>query len=231
MMKPEIQFILVEPKLPENVGACARAIHTMGFSKLKLVNPCDHLCDRARWVAHGSKHILEAADVYKDLSEAVASVDWVVGTSAKLRHSKKEYIEAKRLPGLIQSKQDQLKNVGVVFGREDKGLFTEELALCDLLTGIPLETPYPSLNLSHAVMVYAYELSGLGGEKGFVEGGHGSESESLRHLKELLKRVLSDTQMKNDDVYYQRVMERVSLLGHRDIGLMHFFLKHLTGKL
>ena len=50
----DIIFILVEPAVPGNVGASARAINTMGFKELRLVNPCDYLGDEARMFAHGT---------------------------------------------------------------------------------------------------------------------------------------------------------------------------------
>ena len=60
---PEVDFtfVLVEPAVPENIGASARAIKTMDFNSLVLINPCDHLSAPARWLAHGSHDILENA--------------------------------------------------------------------------------------------------------------------------------------------------------------------------
>ena len=94
-----IHFILVEPGLPENVGAAARALKTMGFHSLRLVNPCDHLQDRARWVAHGSTDILENARVFTSLEDAVADVDMIVGTSAKSRTVKDQSIRSQDVRG------------------------------------------------------------------------------------------------------------------------------------
>jgi tRNA/rRNA methyltransferase len=79
----QIFFILVEPAVQENVGAAARAIKTMGFSRLILVNPCDYLSGPARWLAHGSGEILDNAQVFPSLKEAIVNFDFVVGTSAK----------------------------------------------------------------------------------------------------------------------------------------------------
>ena len=66
-----ISFILVEPKVPENIGAAARAIKTMGFGKLCLVNPCEYKTGKARWLAHGSNDILDDAQVFTSLEAAV----------------------------------------------------------------------------------------------------------------------------------------------------------------
>ncbi|MCB0293374.1 MAG: hypothetical protein KDH97_24180, partial [Calditrichaeota bacterium] len=62
--KNQVDFILVEPRTPGNIGAAARAIKTMGFRNLVLVNPGDHLDREARWMAHASEEILENARIY-----------------------------------------------------------------------------------------------------------------------------------------------------------------------
>ena len=80
-----ISFILVEPAVPENIGAAARAIKTMGFNDLRLVNPCDHLDMRAKMLAHASHEILENAKIFTNLSDAIADLDFTIATSAKQR--------------------------------------------------------------------------------------------------------------------------------------------------
>ncbi len=54
-----------------------------------------------------------------------------------------------------------MSHAALVFGREDSGLTNEELALADVLTGVPMVADYPSLNLGQAVMVYCYQLATL----------------------------------------------------------------------
>lgn len=79
----QIHFILVEPAVPENVGAAARAMKTMGFTSLRLVNTKAHLAEEASWLAHASNEILENAQEFKTLQEAIHDIDWIIGTSAK----------------------------------------------------------------------------------------------------------------------------------------------------
>ena len=78
-----ISFVLVEPKVPENIGASARAIKTMGFTDLVLVNPSNWKNDKARWVAHGSSDVLEKALLFKSLEESVGSSDFVIAMTFK----------------------------------------------------------------------------------------------------------------------------------------------------
>lgn len=72
--KMNIHFILVEPALPENVGASARAIKTMGFRSLWLVNPCNHLDDKAKWLAHGSVDIQPDSNINNRIMERLGAL-------------------------------------------------------------------------------------------------------------------------------------------------------------
>ena len=82
----EIVFVLVEPAVPENIGASARALKTMGFDQLRLVNTQQHLEKQARILAHGSGDILAQAQAYDSLPAALADIDLAIATSAKPRH-------------------------------------------------------------------------------------------------------------------------------------------------
>ncbi len=132
-------FILVEPAVPENVGATARAIKTMGFRNLALINPCEYLSGPARWLAHASEEILENALIFPTLHEAVQEFDFIIGTSAKRRSVKHDYLSLSKLPELLESKGNTVRRTAIVFGREESGLGNEELKLCDLVTAVPMK--------------------------------------------------------------------------------------------
>ena len=151
-------FILVEPAVAENVGASARALKTMGFDRLVIVNSKAHLEPRARWVAHGSVDIMDNIKVFDTLEAAVRDADLVIGTTAKRRRTHFDYYPCTEIPRLIQSKAEMFEDVAIVFGREESGLSNEELRLCHIFTGVPMKTGYPSLNLGQTVMIYAWEL-------------------------------------------------------------------------
>ncbi|MBS1234244.1 MAG: methyltransferase, partial [Bacteroidetes bacterium] len=118
----EVYFILVEPAVPENVGASARAIKTMSFNKLRLVNPCDYLSKEAKKLAHGSNEILSSAEVFESLDQAIQDIDLVIGTSAISRRVKYVYYPADRLVEIIRKKGSYIHSAGIVFGREEYGL-------------------------------------------------------------------------------------------------------------
>ena len=100
----KIIFILVNPAVPANVGAAARAMKTMGFSELRLINPCDYLGMEARMLAHASNEVLENAQVFPSLAEAVKDIDLVVGATARRRTKRVDYIRSNLLAQLILEK-------------------------------------------------------------------------------------------------------------------------------
>lgn len=221
----QISFILVEPAVPENVGAAARALKTMGFSRLVLVNPCDFLSGPARWLAHGSGEILEQAQVFPSLKEAILNFDFVMGTSAKKRSVKYDYHLLPELPELLSSKGNTVQNVALVFGREESGLRNDELKLCNLVSTIPMKTTFPSLNLAQAVMLYAWELSKMNAAENIT--GQTKNQESLRSLIQKARTILLDTGFNENSAIFPRFLERISFLEEDDIHLLHSFCNKL----
>ena len=226
----EVSFILVEPAVPENVGAAARAIKTMGFGDLRLVNPCDHLEMKARMLAHASNDILENAKVYQSFEEAIKDVDFVFATSAKQRWVKLDIIPCNELTDFIEKKGDTINSIAIVFGREESGLTNEEIALCHRVSNIPLKTQYPSLNLAQSVMIYAYTLSFLNietmGNQTKIQN-----PDSLKALITKIQTVLSKIELGPDKLINGRIIERITELDAEDIKLLHSLTSALTEKI
>jgi tRNA/rRNA methyltransferase len=155
-----VAFILVEPEADRNIGAVARALHTMGYGDLRLVLPRgSHLSDRAQAVAHGSQQVLAAAQIYADLEAACHDLDFTCATTVRHRLTKHHYISVRDLPQLVQDKGATVQRLGLVFGCETSGLSRTDLEQCDLITTVPQSCPQPSLNLAQAVMIYSFVLS------------------------------------------------------------------------
>jgi tRNA/rRNA methyltransferase len=214
----QIHFILVEPAVPENIGAAARAIKTMGFSSLRLVNTKAHLDEKASWLAHASNEILENAQVYISLKQATQDIDWIIGTSAKKRRVNEDYYPSHKINELIKAKASSIKNLAIVFGREESGLTNEELKICDIVTSVPMKTIYPSLNLAQSVMVYAYTLSML--EYDEKKPDSKTNQAELNTLKTKTENILSEIGFIKDSNIYNRIMERLMILGETDIHLL-----------
>ncbi len=226
----EVSFILVEPAVPENVGAAARAIKTMGFGDLRLVNPCDHLDIKARMLAHASNDILENAKVYQSFEEAIKDVDFVFATSAKQRWVKLDIIPCNELTDFIEKKGNTINSIAVVFGREESGLTNEEIALCHRVSNIPLKTQYPSLNLAQSVMIYAYTLSFLNIESPEKQTKN-QNPDSLKALISKVQSVLSQIELGPDKLINGRLIERITEMDAEDIKLLHSLTTALTEKI
>ena len=156
-----LSIVLVSPARAENIGAAARAMKTMGFHELRIVDSVAHLEPATRWVAHGSTDIIDGSTCYPTLAEALHDVDFTVATTARSRARFHYYATPQELLPMLEEKAQWMGHAALVFGREDSGLTNEELALADVLTGVPMVADYPSLNLGQAVMVYCYQLSSL----------------------------------------------------------------------
>lgn len=156
--KQNVHFVLVEPKEPGNVGSSARSMKNMGFRNLCLVNPPEVMSDEARRLACNALDVLESAAVFPSVREAVRDMSVVIGTTR--RTGKKRGLIISVEEGIRRVYEIAVKNrVALLFGREDRGLFNEEVEECGFLLTIPTSREQPSLNLSHAVLLMAYELS------------------------------------------------------------------------
>ncbi len=154
--RENIHFVLIEPKESGNIGSAARAIKNMGFTKLVLVNP-PTLTDEAYWMAWRSKDIIENAQIYSDFYSAIKDKSLIVGTTRRRGSKRGAIVDVKEAVKRIYEVAQNNK-VAILFGREDKGLFNEEVEKCGFLITIPTSELQPSLNLSQAVLIVAYEL-------------------------------------------------------------------------
>jgi len=221
----ELIFILYKPAVPGNIGAAARAIKTMGFTRLRLIDPCNPLSEEARMMAHGSNDILENADVFKGFEEAVKDIDYLVGTTAKKRSPKVDYATPAEIREIIYSKKENINKIALLFGTEESGLPNEYLLECDIASTIPLKTHYPSLNLGQSVMLYAYELSVL--HTGVNKKENKIPEKSYVQLRERIKELLIMIDIKPESPLYPRILERFSTVDSSDINLLHSITSRL----
>lgn len=152
-----ITVVLVEPSTPGNIGATARVLKNTGISRLVLVKPCPWNTPEARWMAHGSGEILDACKTYPDLNAAVADAHFVIGTTHRLGRFR-EVCSAPRQSIARIASLAYHHEVAIVFGREKDGLWRNEIDCCHQLIRFPSATSFPSFNLSHAVLLFTYEL-------------------------------------------------------------------------
>ncbi len=152
-----IRIVLVAPSHPGNIGAAARAMHTMGLSRLVLVNPRRFPDPEAVALASGATTVLDRAEIVATLDAALAGCAMAVGLSARPREF------AGRVLAVREASAEAIGHathgdVAFVFGTEMSGLSNAELARCGIVATIPANADYASLNLAAAVQVAAYEL-------------------------------------------------------------------------
>lgn len=156
--KKNISFVLVNTADAGNIGSSARAIKNFGFLNLVLVRPRHFPSREAEILAHGAEDILRATRSYDTLGEALRGASLVVGTSRRTGKQRGPVVPIKRAAERIRESAAD-SSVSILLGREDRGLTNEELALCSFTVRIPASPENPSLNLSHALLLLAYELA------------------------------------------------------------------------
>lgn len=225
----QLHIVLVAPARAENVGAAARAMKTMGFTSLRIVDSEAHLQPAARWVAHGAGDILDSVQTFATLEQALEGVDFTVATTARSRARFHYYCTPQQLTGQLVERQQWVQQAALVFGREDSGLTNEELELADLLTGVPMVADYPSLNLGQAVMVYCYQLSELMAASAPQEPV--TDVGQLKALRERADRLLYTLDVADDQKLRDWLHQRLGVLQQRDTVMLHTLLHDIEKKL
>ncbi|MGC8776629.1 MAG: RNA methyltransferase [Candidatus Micrarchaeia archaeon] len=152
-----MKLIIVSPKYQMNVGYIARLAKNFGIEKLHIVKPRANI--KGKKAIMFSKHahaLLENASIYESLENAIKGCDIVIGTTGLIKKANpnvRKFYYADELEGLCKG-----KNVCLVIGRDDTGLTSEELDLCDVVAYIPTSKDYPVLNISHAVAILLFLL-------------------------------------------------------------------------
>ena len=153
-----INIVLVETSHPGNIGSVARAMKTMGLSKLSLVNPKVFPSDDANALSGNARDVLDNATIYPSLQEAIKQSTFVYATSARNRSINWPTVNPEKAAEQIIDQATGDKDISIVFGREDRGLTNEELQLANFHLEIPANPEYPVLNIAMSVQIVTYEL-------------------------------------------------------------------------
>jgi tRNA/rRNA methyltransferase len=151
--------VLQETQDIVNIAGTMRAMMNMGLYRLRLVKPALFDAHRIDGIAHGSKPYLEKVEFFETLDEALADVSHSVATTARWRSEQFVWQHPRdAAPELLALPATAAQPIALVFGREDSGLFTEEVDRCDRVITIPTNPEHSSLNLAQAVLLVLYEL-------------------------------------------------------------------------
>lgn len=224
-----LHIVLVAPARAENVGAAARAMKTMGFTSLRVVDSDAHLQPPARWLAHGAGEVLDNCQRFDTLQAALHDVEFVVASTARSRAKYHYYCTPVQLLSQLQERRHWSKSIALVFGREEAGLTNEELGLADLLTDIPMAADYPSLNLGQAVMVYCYQLRELLTYQPLAAAE--SDSGQLLALHQRLAGLFDRLNISDDRKLVEWLDQRLGFLTRRDTAMLHRLLNDIEKEL
>ncbi|WP_265451856.1 tRNA (cytosine(32)/uridine(32)-2'-O)-methyltransferase TrmJ [Aeromonas salmonicida] len=156
-MLDQIRIVLVNTSHTGNMGSAARAMKTMGLTRLVLVDPQALPDDGAHALAAGASDVLANARIVSTLDEAIADCGLVIGTSARSRTLSWPMLDP-REAGEKAVGEGMQHPVALVFGRERTGLTNDELQKCHYHVAIPANPEYSSLNLAMAVQTICYEV-------------------------------------------------------------------------
>lgn len=161
-----LQIVMVNTTLPANIGSAARAMHTMGLSRLSVVNPKLPIDESSVSHAAGGSRVLANAHIAPTLEHAIADCQLVFAASSRSRHLPRPVVTPTQAAEIMLSfidKQNNINpdkkldkpNIAILFGREDRGLTNEELSFADYHIQIDANPEYPVLNVASAIQVIA----------------------------------------------------------------------------
>jgi len=191
-----LKIILVEPNGPLNVGSIARLCSNFSVQELRIVSPkCDIFSLDSKRMALKGKSYLDQCKIYKSLNESIADCDLVLATSGRTNLSKVSNEDSfERISSWISDFKN-IKNLAIIFGREDKGLTNKELLMAQKVFRINTSYKNYSLNLSHAVSIVLYELQKISNNKNkdskeiFNLASPYQIEESFKEIKNLLLKI------------------------------------------
>ena len=151
----KIYFILVRPQMGENIGSAARAIKNFNIKYLRIVNPrCNWPSQKALATSVGAKDILKSAKIYNSIEKAIGDLDIIFASTSRIRKVNKEIISILDFKKKVEKK----RKIGILFGPEASGLSNDEISYANYLVKIPTNKKFSSLNLSHSVIIFCFEL-------------------------------------------------------------------------
>ncbi len=234
--KDNISFVLIETMESGNIGASARALKNLGFSRLELVRPGKFPSEEAGWFAHGAEDILDHTTVHAELTAALNGKSVVIGTTRRPGKKRGLVYPVREAAERIRS-LSQHNRIALLFGREDRGLTNEETTACSFMIRIPASHEHPSFNLAQAVLLIAYELSS--GDHSVASLPSVISSEEFSNLFERLRTLMKIAGYKakgirdNDEqimIDLKRLIARSGITG-RDAQMLHGIISQIEASL
>jgi tRNA/rRNA methyltransferase len=196
--------VLVRPQLGENIGMAARAMLNCGLSTLRLVAPRDGWPNpKAQRAASGADIVLDRAQLFGTVGEAVADLERVVATTARNRELSQRIVTARRAAAEMRGWIEGGDKVGILFGPERTGLTNDDMVEADTALSIPLNPQFSSLNVAQAVLLVAYEWAAAG------------EATPAERMSEHSARPATKDELQNLFAHLERALDQSGFLRNR----------------
>ncbi|MFO1318916.1 MAG: RNA methyltransferase [Burkholderiales bacterium] len=185
------RIVLIATSHPGNIGSAARAMKTMGLSRLVLVRPRRFPDPEADALSSNARDVLAQAVVVESLAAALEGVALAVATVSHAYETSHDLVTCREAAGRVAELPESAE-AALVFGTESSGLTAEEVRQCNLGAHIPSNPEYTSLNLAQAVQIFAYELrlAALGDRAPETDAGEPATHEDIARLHAHLEQAL-----------------------------------------
>ena len=228
-----VRIVMVNTTLPANIGSALRAMKTMGLCKLVLVSPKTYPHPDIDALAAGATDLIDQIEIVETLEDAIKDCHIVFGTSARSRTIPWPLLDArpaaqKSMQAVLQEQQE----VAVIFGREDRGLTNEELALANFHVTIPVNTEYGVLNVAQAIQIICYEMRMAATE--LME--HEVDDKATMKVTEddameWDEPLVTHEQMEQFYPHIQKMLEEIEFLDPKNPRLLPLRLRRLFGRI
>lgn len=228
-----VRIVMVNTTLPANIGSALRAMKTMGLCRLVLVAPKTYPHPDIDALAAGAQDLIEQIQIVETLEEAIQNCHLVFGTSARSRTIPWPLLDAH--PAAQTSMQaviSKQQEIAVVFGREDRGLTNEELALANYHVTIPVNTDYGVLNVAQAIQVICYEMRMATLE--LVDTPPQETNQMLVTGKSMMdwdEPLVTHEQMEQFYPHLEKMLEEIEFLDPNNKRLLPLRLRRLFGRI
>ncbi|CAM4265668.1 RNA methyltransferase [Acinetobacter pragensis] len=228
-----VRIVMVNTTLPANIGSALRAMKTMGLSKLVLVAPKTYPHPDIDALAAGASDLIEQIEIVETLEEAIKDCHIVFGTSARSRTIPWPLLDARPAAEMsLKAVSENQQEIAVVFGREDRGLTNEELAMANYHVTIPVNSEYGVLNVAQAIQVICYEMRMAA--MAYIEQGVNPEAQM--HVTDDIdmqwdEPLVTHEQMEQFYPHLEKMLAEIEFMDPKNPRLLPLRLRRLFGRI
>ena len=228
-----VRIVMVNTTLPANIGSAVRAMKPMGLTKLVLVAPKTYPHPDIDALAAGATDLIEHIQIVDTLEDAIKDCHIVFGTSARSRTIPWPLLDARPAAELsLKAVSESQQEVAVIFGREDRGLTNEELAMANYHVTIPVNSDYGVLNVAQAIQVICYEMRMAA--MNFVENP--VDPEAQMHVTDDIdmqwdEPLVTHEQMEQFYPHLEKMLAEIEFMDPKNPRLLPLRLRRLFGRI